>query len=149
MNGKYWVPLPFKNPDACFPDKKCWVMMKIKHSERKYARTPFFFEHFKTFVEYMTKKGLCRIIWANTWKWQVLVHPPIMVSIAWQKTDKISVVFDCKVEYKRTSINNWFGPNKSNQKDSIQGRCWSNDIPRKNTSWKKLHKVSVVEKQQH
>ena len=49
--------------------------MKIKHSERKYARTPFFFEHFKTFVEYMTKKMT---------KWQVLLHPPIMVNIAWQ-----------------------------------------------------------------
>ena len=53
------MPLPFKNPDLCFPDKKDQVMKRLKHFERKFAKKLFFFEHYKIFTEDMIKKGLC------------------------------------------------------------------------------------------
>ena len=116
MSGHYQVLFLFKNPDVCFPDNKGQVMKRLKHLERKFAKNPSFFEHYKIFIEDMIKKGYARVSKQTPEKgkyWYIphhgVYHPA--------KPDKIRVVFDYSAEHQGTSVNNELipGPDLRNQ----------------------------------
>ena len=129
MNRHYQLPLPFKNPGVCFPDNKGQVMKRLKHLERKFARTPFFFEHYKIFMEDMIKKGYARVSKQTPEKgkyWYIPhhgVHHPA-------KPNKIRVVFDCSAEHQGTSINNELvpGPDLTNQIIGVLLQFWQERV---------------------
>ena len=58
LNGHWQVPLPFKNPDVCFPNNKVQVIKSLKYLERN-------FEHYKIFIEDLMKKGLFKRVQTN------------------------------------------------------------------------------------
>ena len=112
----YQLPLPFKNPDVKMPNNITVAEKRLQSLKRKLQKNPTFYDHYKTFMDDLMKKGYarkCKGEPPDGKKWYLphhgVYHPA--------KPGKVRVVFDCSAEYLGTSINKELlsGPDLTNQ----------------------------------
>ncbi|XP_071088920.1 uncharacterized protein [Haliotis cracherodii] len=118
INGHYQLPLPFRIPDAYFPNNRQQALSRVKWQRKKMLASETYHRDYTVFINNLLEKGFAYPVpddelsasADNVWylPHHGIYHP--------RKPEKIRVVFDCSARYEGSSLNDRLlqGPDLTN-----------------------------------
>ena len=110
-NGKYELPLPFRNAEPHLPESRQQARARLNSIKRRLRSDNKFRDDYSSFMDEILRKGYARECTDNNGKWFIPHH-----GVYHPRKSKIRVVFDCGAQNAGVSLNSELlqGPDLTN-----------------------------------